>query len=324
MPNILVTGGAGYVGSHACKALAKAGFTPVCYDNLSRGHRWAVKWGTLEEGDILDGDRLRDVIGRHDPVAVLHFAAFAYVGESVSQPDLYYRNNVGGSMSLLGAVKDTGIDKFVFSSTCAIFGEPETVPITEDHPKAPINPYGRSKLMIEDMLGDYGAAFGLRSVSLRYFNAAGADGDGEIGEAHDPESHLIPLIFDAASQKSDGISVFGDDYDTPDGTCIRDYIHVTDLADAHVLALKKLLSGFEGGVFNLGTGQGYSVREVIDKTGEVTGCDIPLTHAPRRAGDPPRLVADCSLARKVLGWEPARQDIGTIIEDAWRWYRNRP
>jgi len=316
---ILVTGGAGYIGSHACKALARAGFTPVAYDNLSRGHAWAVKWGPLEKGDLADRERLKAVIARHRPVAVMHFAAFAYVGESVAAPDLYYRNNVVGSLCLLEAMRETGLDRLVFSSTCSIYGEPREVPIRESHPTAPVNPYGAGKLMIERMLGDFAAAYGLRSVALRYFNAAGADPEGETGEVHDPETHLIPLVLDVAAGRRPAITILGDDYDTPDGTCVRDYVHVTDLADAHVLALKQLLAGQDSAVYNLGNGVGHSVREVIETARRVTGRPIAVTLGPRRAGDPPRLVADAAQAAERLGWRPRRPALDAQIGDAWAW-----
>lgn len=305
MMNILVTGGAGYIGSHACKALAKAGHTPITYDNLVYGHRWAVKWGPLEEGDIADRDRLSEVIAKYQPVAVMHFAAYAYVGESVQDPGKYYRNNVAGTLTLLEVMRDLGIDKFIFSSTCATYGIPESVPIREDHPQRPINPYGASKLMIERMLQDFDVAHGLRSISLRYFNAAGADPDGEIGEAHDPETHLIPLVLDAAAGKRTAITVFGDDYETPDGTCIRDYIHVADLADAHVLALKALEDGAKTTAYNLGNGHGFSVKEVIETAERVAGKTVPVEIGQRRPGDPAKLVGDSTRIRS----EPDRKSV---------------
>ncbi|NOY16562.1 MAG: UDP-glucose 4-epimerase GalE, partial [Gammaproteobacteria bacterium] len=279
---ILVTGGAGYIGSHACKALAKAGYTPIAYDNLVYGHESAVKWGPFERGDILDRSRLDEIIKHYQPAAIMHFAAFAYVGESVEHPGKYYRNNVTGSLTLLEAMRDNSINTFIFSSTCATYGEPEQVPIPEDHKQVPVNPYGQSKLMIEQMLSDFDVAHKLKSVSLRYFNAAGADLDGETGEDHDPETHLIPLVLDAAIGKRPSITVFGDDYDTPDGTCIRDYIHVTDLADAHVKALKYLEQGGETTQYNLGNGKGYSVKEVIDTAKKITGKVIPVIIGKRR------------------------------------------
>jgi UDP-arabinose 4-epimerase len=322
---VLVTGGAGYIGAHACKALAAAGYEPVTYDNLVYGHQRAVKWGPLEKGDILDGERLGNVIRRYKPSAVMHFAAFAYVGESVADPAKYYRNNVVGTLSLLEAMRNGGIDRIVFSSSCATYGVPKTVPISEDTPQNPINPYGATKLMIERVLADYGDAYGLKSIALRYFNAAGADEDGEVGEAHDPETHLIPLVLDAACGKRPNITIMGDDYATPDGTCVRDYVHVTDIAEAHVNALKKL--GDDGLVraCNLGTGNGFSVAEVIAAAERVTGCKIPVVHGARRAGDPAALLADARLSAQVLGWTATRSSLDHILETAWRWHqRNTP
>ena len=316
---ILVTGGAGYVGSHACKALAAAGLRPVVYDNLVHGHDWAVKWGPLEVGDILDAARLDEVIARHRPAAVMHFAAFAYVGESVTDPARYYRNNVVGTLTLLEAMRRAGIDRMVFSSTCATYGTPEATPIAEDAPQRPINPYGATKLMVERMLADYAPAYGLRSVALRYFNAAGADPDGEIGEDHDPETHLIPLVLDAAAGARPHVTIFGDDYDTQDGTCIRDYVHVSDLAEAHVLALGR--TGREPGfrAYNLGTGQGVSVAQIVEAVRRVTGLAVPTAAGARRAGDAAALFADASRARTELGWAPRLSEIDAIIESAWRW-----
>lgn len=318
--NILVTGGAGYIGSHACKALARAGYQPVACDNLVYGHPWAVKWGPLERGDIADRSWLDSVIARYQPLAVMHFAAYAYVGESVQDPGKYYRNNVAGSLTLLEAARDHGIGQFIFSSTCATYGIPQVSPIPETHPQDPVNPYGASKLMIERMLRDFDLAHGLRSIALRYFNAAGADPDGEIGEVHDPETHLIPLVLDAAAGRRPWVTVFGDDYETPDGTCIRDYIHVTDLAQAHVLALQALESGVHSTAFNLGNGRGFSVREVIAHAVEVTGREVPVVIGPRRLGDPPRLVGDASRAIRELGWRPRLAELRTIIETAWAWH----
>lgn len=268
--NILVTGGAGYIGSHACKALSLAGYTPVTYDNLVYGHSWAVKWGPLEIGDIQDRNRLADVIEKYNPEAVMHFAAFAYVGESVKDPGKYYRNNVAGTLTMLETLRHYNIDKLIFSSTCATYGVPDIVPIREDHPQRPINPYGSSKLMVERMLTDFDQAHSLRSISLRYFNAAGADPELEIGEAHNPETHLIPLILDVACGCRPIIQIFGNDYETPDGTCIRDYIHVSDLADAHVLALSSLESGASTTAYNLGNGQGISVMQIISAVEKIT------------------------------------------------------
>lgn len=323
MANILVTGGAGYVGSHVCKALARAGYTPIVYDNLVYGHLWAVRWGPLEQGDISDRKTLNDVINRHRPAAMFHFAAYAYVGESVKDPGKYYRNNVVGSLTLLEAARDHGIDNIIFSSTCATYGVPEILPIREDHLQCPINPYGASKLMIERILQDFDHAHRMRSISFRYFNAAGADPEGEIGEFHDPETHLIPLALDAAAGIRPAINIFGDDYDTPDGTCIRDYIHVSDLADAHILALKALENGAQSDAYNLGNNFGFSVREIIKVSEQVTGSLIPVQILPRRMGDPARLVGDASRAKSELGWQPKLENITKIIETAWLWHLNQ-
>ena len=317
---ILVTGGAGYIGSHSCKALAQAGYTPISYDNLVYGHHWAVRWGPLEVGDINDRARLDAVMNHYQPAAVMHFAAFAYVGESVQDPGKYYRNNVAGTLTLLEAMRDYGLDKMIFSSTCATYGVPQSIPIPEDHPQQPINPYGASKLMIERMLADFDMAHGLRVIALRYFNAAGADPEGEIGEAHDPETHLIPLVLDAAAGRRPALTVFGDDYATPDGTCIRDYIHVTDLADAHVWALKVLEQGSNSRAYNLGNGAGFSVREVISAAEAITGRPVPVNIGPRRPGDPPRLVGDAARARNELGWSPRYAGLDDILQTAWAWH----
>jgi UDP-arabinose 4-epimerase len=317
---ILVTGGAGYIGSHTCKALARAGFVPVTYDSLERGHDRAVKWGPLEIGNLCERDRLDAVIRRHRPAGVIHFAAYAYVGESVEKPDLYYRNNLGGTLVLLDALREAAVDCLVFSSTCAIYGTPDRLPITETQPYRPINPYGRTKLMIEQILDDYRQAFGFRSYALRYFNAAGADPEGDIGESHTPETHLIPLVLDAAAGVTPHITVLGDDYPTPDGTCIRDYVHVSDLADAHVAALTRLLAGDKGGSLNLGTGTGHSVRDVIAAAAAITQKKIPIMMGPRRPGDPPELVADPSRAKEVLSWQAQRSGLDQLIADAWRWH----
>jgi UDP-arabinose 4-epimerase len=321
--DILVTGGAGYIGSHTCKALAQAGYTPISYDNLVYGHRHAVRWGPLEIGDINDRSRLDAVLQHYRPSAVLHFAAYAYVGESVSDPGKYYRNNVAGTLTLLEALRDHPIIPLVFSSTCATYGHPQHPQIDETHPQHPINPYGASKLMIERMLQDFHTAHGLRSIVLRYFNAAGADPDGDIGEAHDPETHLIPLVLDVALGRRARITLYGDDYPTPDGTCIRDYIHVTDLAQAHVLALHALERGATYTAYNLGNGQGFSVREVIQKAEQITNRPIPLQIGPRRAGDPPRLVADARRIRHDLGWTPQWPDLHSLLDTAWRWQQSR-
>jgi len=316
---VLVTGGAGYVGSHACKALAAAGYLPVVYDSLERGHRWAVKWGPLETGDILDADALKRAMARHKPAAVMHFAAYAFVGESVTAPGLYYRNNVMGTLTLLEAMRDAGIGTFVFSSTCATYGMPLTPLLGEDHPQAPINPYGASKLMVERMLADYRTAYGLRYAALRYFNAAGADPDGEIGEVHDPETHLIPLALRAARGNGDPLTIFGNDYETDDGTCIRDYVHVCDLADAHIRALRRLLDGDGMLALNLGTGTGVSVLRLVEAVESVTGRAVPHSFGPRRPGDPPVLVAANAKATATLGWAPRLSDIETIIRTADAW-----
>jgi UDP-glucose-4-epimerase GalE len=323
MPAILVTGGAGYVGSHACKALAAAGYTPVVYDNLGRGHRELVRWGPLEVGDLADGARLDHVFARHRPEAVMHFAAFAYVGESVQQPALYYRNNVGGTLELVEAMRRAQVGALVFSSTCSTYGVPERMPITEDTPQRPINPYGATKLAIERMLADYDVAYGLRSVSLRYFNAAGCDPDGEIGEWHDPETHLIPRVLMAATGELAHVDIFGTDYPTSDGTCLRDYVHAADLGRGHVQALDYLNRGGATTAVNLGTGRGFSVREVIAAAEEVTGRRIPVREAPRRPGDPPILVADPSRARALLGFAPRFTELAPIVATAWRWH-SRP
>ena len=317
--NILVTGGAGYIGSHTCKALAEAGLVPIVYDNLSSGHEWAVRWGPLEKGDILDRVRLDEVFKAYSPSAVIHFAAHAHVGESVEQPAKYYRNNVVGSLNLLEAMRDYGVRKIIFSSTCATYGIPQRVPIPDDHPQYPINPYGASKLMMERMLADFDAAHGLRSISLRYFNAAGADPDGEIGEDHDPQTHLIPLVLEAAGGEGSCITIYGTDYDTPDGTCIRDYVHVSDLAQAHVLALQVLQEGCQSSSYNLGTGKGFSVREVISTARSVTGRSIAVREGSRRPGDPSRLVADSSRAKRELGWTPQYGKLEPVIATAWNW-----
>lgn len=319
--NILVTGGAGYIGSHACKALAQAGYTPVAYDNLVYGHRWAAKWGPLEVGDIADQDRLAEVIRTYRPEAVMHFSAYTYVGESVEKPAKYYRNNVAGTLTLLEAMRDHGIGRFVFSSSCAVYGQPQKLPISEDHPQDPVSPYGASKQMVERLLRDFDSAYGIRSVSLRYFNAAGADPDGEIGESHDPETHLIPLILEAALGQRTHVSIYGNNYQTPDGTCIRDYIHVTDLADAHIRALDYLQVHNDSKLINLGLGQGYSVKEVIRTAESVTGRRIPVVITDRRPGDPPALIAAAGRATQLLGWEPGYSSLETIIRTAWDWHK---
>jgi UDP-arabinose 4-epimerase len=315
---VLVAGGAGYIGSHTCKALAEAGHTPIVYDNLHTGHRWAVKWGAFEKGDLNDAATLGAVLKRHKPDAVINFAALAYVGDSMREPTHYYRVNVGGLLTLIETMRTHDVGAMVFSSSCATYGEPERQPIDEDTRQLPINPYGRTKLVGEMMLSDACAAYGLAAVALRYFNAAGADAAGEIGEDHDPETHLIPLVLQAAAGVRPDISIFGTDYDTPDGTCIRDYIHVTDLAAAHVAALSAYTPG-KFAAYNLGTGKGTSINEVITHACAITGKNIPVTPGPRRAGDPPRLVADASRAATGLKWRPLHSAPENIIETAWRW-----
>lgn len=321
--NILVTGGAGYIGSHCCKALAEAGLTPIAYDNLARGHRWAVKWGPFEQGDICDRSRLLDVMKRHRPSAVIHFAAHAYVGESVMDPLSYYQNNVVGSLVLLGAMRDADVRNIVFSSSCATYGIPDYLPIREDHPQRAINPYGNTKICVERMLRDFDAAYGLRSTSLRYFNAAGADEDGEIGEDHEPETHLIPLAIRAALTRECVLEIYGADYSTPDGTAIRDYVHVMDLANAHVAALRYLTDGGPSTALNLGTGRGYSVRQVIECVERIGGRSIPARVVGRRPGDPAELVADPSRAYAVLGWHARYSALETIVETAWQWHASQ-
>jgi UDP-arabinose 4-epimerase len=315
---VLVAGGAGYIGSHTCKALAEAGHTPIVYDNLHTGHAWAVKWGAFERGDLNDAATLGAVLKKHRPEAVINFAALAYVGDSTREPNLYYRVNVGGLLTLIETMRANDVGSIVFSSSCATYGVPDRLPIAEGTRQEPINPYGRTKLVGEMMLRDACAAYGLAAVALRYFNAAGADAGGELGEEHDPETHLIPLVLQAAAGVRPNISVFGTDYDTPDGTCIRDYIHVADLAAAHVAALSACAPG-KFVAFNLGTGAGASINEVITHACTVTRRNIPVTTAPRRAGDPPRLVADASLAATGLGWRPMHSDPENIIRTAWLW-----
>jgi UDP-arabinose 4-epimerase len=318
--NILVTGGAGYIGSHTSKVLAATGHTPVVVDNLANGHEWAVKWGPFERGDLSDRRWLADVFRRHRIDAVVHFAASAYVGESMTHPRRYFHNNTVNSLQLLDAMLDAGVKDIVFSSTCATYGIPQRLPLDETHPQAPVNPYGESKLCVERILHWYGQAYGLRWTALRYFNAAGADPDGEIGEVHDPETHLIPLVIGAALGTGPPVNVFGTDYPTTDGTAIRDYIHVMDLADAHVRALDYLGNGGESTALNLGTGEGHSVRAVIEAVEKVGGRPVPSLDSPRRPGDPLSLVADAARARTVLKWTPRYPNLQTIVEHAWRWH----
>lgn len=317
---VLVCGGAGYIGSHINKQLNKEGYETVVFDNLVYGHREAVKWGHFVQGDLQNLDEIEAVFREYKIEAVFHFAAYAYVGESVEQPEKYYYNNVANTLNLLHVMKKYGCDKIIFSSTCATYGEPEKVPITEDMPQKPINPYGASKLMVERIFKDYSRAYGLKFVVLRYFNAAGADPEGEIGESHTPETHLIPLVLDAASGMRKDIRVFGTDYDTPDGSCIRDYIHVYDLATAHLLALHYLEKGKESDFFNLGNALGTSVFEVIEAVKRISGREFTVTRSDRRAGDPARLVGSSEKARRELGWEPVYGDIDSIVEHAWNWH----
>ncbi len=319
---ILVCGGAGYIGSHINKQLNKEGYETIVFDNLVYGHREAVKWGTFVKGDLANIDEIRDVFEKNTIDAVFHFAAYAYVGESVTEPEKYYYNNVVNTLNLLKVMKEHGCNKIIFSSTCATYGEPERVPITEDMPQNPINPYGMTKLTVERIFRDYQKAYDLQFAVLRYFNAAGADPDGEIGESHNPETHIIPLVLDAASGKRPDIKVFGTDYPTPDGSCIRDYIHVTDLADAHVRSLYYLEEGGVGDFFNLGNTIGTSVLEVVESAKKVTGKDFTVTLTDRRPGDPAKLVGSSEKARKVLGWEPKFADIDTIVKHAWNWHEN--
>ncbi|WP_209506911.1 MULTISPECIES: UDP-glucose 4-epimerase GalE [unclassified Ruegeria] len=322
MKPILVTGGAGYIGSHACKALAQAGYVPVTYDNLVTGWQDAVKYGPFEQGDLLERARLDEVFAKHKPVAVMHFAALSQVGDAMRQPGLYWSNNVTGSLTLIEAAVAAGCLDFVFSSTCATYGEHDNVVLDEATAQHPLNAYGASKRAIEDILRDFEAAHGLRHVIFRYFNVAGADPEGEVGEFHRPETHLIPLMLDAIDGKREGLTVFGTDYETPDGTCIRDYVHVCDLVDAHVLGLGWLEQGKESRVFNLGTGSGFSVLEVIEHSKSVTNRPVPYSVGARRAGDCTKLVSGSVRAQTELGWKPKRSTLETMIADAWRWHQN--
>lgn len=323
---ILVTGGAGYIGSHAVLALKDQGYSVVILDNLVYGHLDLVKNALqvdLIVGDTCDRALLDDIFNTYSIAAVMHFAAYAYVGESVEQPGKYYRNNVLGTLTLLEAMVAAGVTQFVFSSTCASYGIPQSVPIPENHPQVPINPYGQSKLMVEQILRDFDHAYGLRSVIFRYFNAAGADPQGRVGEDHNPETHLIPLVLLTALGQRPSLSIFGTDYDTPDGTCIRDYIHVTDLAEAHVLGLKYLQKGHPSNTFNLGNGNGFSVREVITIAKAVTDREIPIVESDRRPGDPPVLVGSSQKAQEQLGWQPRYADLSQIVSHAWQWHQKR-
>ena len=321
MGKILIVGGAGYIGSHVNKELSKRGFETIVYDNLIYGHREAVKWGMFEYGDLRDRGRLERIFNTYEIDAVFHFAAFAYVGESVLNPSKYYNNNVAATINLLDVMVAHHVKYFVFSSTCATYGQPDKMPITEDMPQRPINPYGASKLMVERILEDYEKAYGLHSVCLRYFNAAGDDPDCEIGENHDPETHIIPLVLDAAIGRRKCIKVFGTDYPTRDGSCIRDYIHVLDLADAHIRALDYMQKENCSNRFNLGTSNGTSVLEIIEAARKITGCNIETVYEDRRAGDPAELIGDNKKAFEVLGWKPEYSDIDTILTHAWAWHK---
>lgn len=320
---MVVTGGAGYIGSHACLALHRAGFQPVVVDNLVNGHRHFVRWGPLEVTDVGDSKAVSHILAKYSPVAVMNFAAYAYVGESVADPQLYYLNNVAQGLELLRAVLASGIRVFVQSSTCAVYGIPGQLPITESLEPRPINPYGSSKLFFERVLRDYEAAYGFRHVALRYFNAAGAEPGGELGELHDPETHLVPLIIQSALGQRGPVLIFGSDYATEDGTAVRDYVHVSDLAEAHVLALKYLLDGGASARLNLGTGRGYTVRQVVTAVQDATRSPVQSREAPRRQGDPPALVADPTMAKRMLGWNPSRSDISTIVGTAVEWHRRQ-
>lgn len=319
---ILVVGGAGYIGSHCAKELARRGYGVVTVDNLSRGHRHAVKWGDFEQGDMGDRAFLGQVFRRHEIAAVMQFGGLIAVGESVTEPESYYHNNVAATLALLGVMREHSVKRFIFSSTAAVYGEPQETPIPESHPLAPINPYGRSKLMVEQILADFEQAYGFACTRFRYFNAAGADPDGEIGEEHDPETHLIPLVLRAALG-GPPLRLFGTDYPTRDGTCVRDYIHVTDLAAAHILGLERLLAGDGGSAYNLGNGGGYSNLEVIRTAETVTGRKVPYAAAPRRAGDPATLVGGSDRAVAELGWRPAYARLEQIVETAWGWHSKR-
>ena len=322
MEHVIVTGGAGYIGSHACKALKIAGYVPVTLDNLSTGWQDAVKFGPFEHVDLMDRAAIDAVFEKYKPIAVMHFAAFSQVGESMQDPAKYWRNNVMGSLNLIEAAADANIKKFVFSSTCATYGDQDNVVLDETSAQYPINAYGASKRAVEDILKDFEKARGMEHVIFRYFNVAGADPDGEVGEFHQPETHLIPLILQAIDGQRDALTVFGTDYDTPDGTCIRDYVHVCDLVDAHVLGLKWLVDGKGSSIFNLGTGSGFSVREVIDQARHVTNQTVPIIEGDRRPGDCTKLVSGSTRAIQVLGWSPKRSNMREMISDAWRWHKN--
>ncbi|MEM0936443.1 MAG: UDP-glucose 4-epimerase GalE [Pseudomonadota bacterium] len=319
---ILVTGGAGYIGAHACKALNRAGYVPVAFDNLSTGWEAAVRYGPFVHGDLQDAGAVTAAFEAHRPEAVMHFAALSQVGEAMQMPGRYWRENVVGAVNLAEAAVAAGCSNFVFSSTCATYGDQDGVVLTEESPQRPINAYGASKRAIEEVLAHFEAAFDLRHVIFRYFNVAGADPEGEVGEVHEPETHLIPLMLDAIAGKRAALTLHGTDYDTPDGTCIRDYVHVSDLVQAHVLGLRWLEDGRGSRVFNLGTGTGFSVREVVDQSRIVTNCDVPLFEGPRRPGDATRLISGSTRAIEELGWQPERSTMAQMIEDAWRWHQS--
>ena len=321
---ILISGGAGYIGSQTAKSLSRAGFEPVVYDNLSTGNRWAVKWGPFVEADLCDHRSLKEALKHYKVTAAIHFAAHAYVGESMREPRRYFENNVLNTLHFVHALLDAGVNHVVFSSSCAVYGVPQCFPIAESHSKLPVNPYGDSKLFIERVLDWYGRAYGLRWAALRYFNAAGADPSGELGEMHNPETHLVPRLIESALGRLESVEIFGDDYPTEDGTAVRDYVHVLDLAEAHVAALQHLLSGGECFSANLGTGHGISVREVITAVERVSGATIDAKTAPRRDGDPPVLIADPTSAERILGWRPKFSSLDNIVNSAWNWHRRFP
>jgi UDP-glucose-4-epimerase GalE len=318
--NILVTGGAGYIGSHTCKQLNAAGYRAIVLDNLVQGHTWAVKWGPLRIGDIGDQQFVRSIIKEFDIAGVIHFAAHAYVGESMQNPQKYFKNNVANTLTFFDALLEGGVNKIVFSSSCATYGNPHELPIKETHIQQPVNPYGASKLMIENVLNWYSHAYDLRPIIFRYFNAAGADPDGDLGEEHSPETHLIPLVIAAAQGKNSNLEIFGTDYDTPDGTAVRDYIHVTDLASAHVKGIAHLLRGGNAEIMNLGTGEGHTIRKVISAVEAVSERKVVYKDGPRRPGDPASLVANAARAAAVLGWRPSLSNLETIVQTAWRWH----
>ncbi len=320
---ILIVGGAGYIGSHVNKLLNKNGYETVVFDNLEKGHREAVKWGTLEVGDLGNIEEIEAVFNKYPIEAVFDFASYIEVGESVKDPEKYYLNNVKNTLNLLSVMRKHNVNKIIFSSTAAVFGMPERVPISEDDAKQPINPYGKTKLMVENIFKDYDAAYGLRFVAFRYFNACGADKDGEIGEWHEPESHLIPILLEVAQGKREFFQLNGTDYATEDGTCIRDYVHVEDLAQAHLLGLKHLLDGGESKFYNLGSGKGYSNKQVMETAKEVTGVDFKVVYGPRREGDPDKLLASSEKIKQELGWEPKYTDLKEIIQTAWNWQQKK-